>query len=140
MATMASAATAARMPPTILPLPLTTEAASDVLLAMAPSDDRGLTPFLVEDALAAGTDVSEGGLVPLSVRPACGARTPSEGLGVAAGREGLAPIADVGVTDGRAAGRLVFLAVGRPPNCEPTTGRWAGREGPTDLEGMAGLR
>ena len=42
-------------------------------------------PFFAEDALAAGTDVSERGLAPANVRPACGARAPSEGLGVAMG-------------------------------------------------------
>ena len=96
-------------------------------------------PFFAEDALAAGTDVSERGLVPANVRLACGARAPSEGLGVAMDREVLVPIAGLGVTDGRGAGRLVFLEAGRPPSCEPTTGRLAGRTAPTDLEGMAGL-
>ena len=96
-------------------------------------------PFFAEDALAAGTDVSERGLAPANVRLACDARAPSEGLGVATGREVLVPIAGLGVTEGREAGRLAFLEAGRPPSCEPTTGRLAGRTAPTDLEGMAGL-
>ena len=96
-------------------------------------------PFVAEDALAAGTDVSERGLAPANVRLACGARALSEGLVVAMGREVLVPIAGLGVTEGHGAGRLVFLEAGRPPSCEPTTGRLAGRTDPTDLEGMAGL-
>ena len=41
-------------------MPVTTEAASDVLFTIAPSEDNGLTLFLPEGFLAvAGTDVSE---------------------------------------------------------------------------------
>lgn len=57
-------------------------------------------PFVAEDALAAGTDVSERGLAPANVRLACGARALSEGLVVAMGREVLVPIAGLGVTEG----------------------------------------
>ena len=61
-------------------------------------------PFFFEDDLAAGTDANERGLAPANVRLVCGARAPSEGLGVAMGREVLAPIADLDVTEGREAG------------------------------------
>ena len=97
-------------------------------------------PFFAEDALAAGTDVSERGLAPANVRPACGARVPSEGLGVAMGREVLVPIAGLGVTEGRTTGRATFLAAGRPPSCEPAVGRLAGRTDLAGLEGIADLR
>lgn len=102
MATTTSTAKTARTPPTILPLPVTTEAASDVLFAIAPSEDNGLKPFLLEGFLAvAGTDVSERGFDAPSVRPGRAALVPVEGLGAAMGRAGLAPITGFDVTEGR---------------------------------------
>ena len=97
-------------------------------------------PFLPESSFAeAGTDVSERGLDAPNVRLGRAAVTPNEGLGDAMGREGLAPIACPGVTEGRDAGRAIFLAAGRPPSCESTAGRLVDRVDPMDLEGAPDL-
>ena len=125
----------------ILPLPLTAETAPAARFAATPIEDSGLMPFLPESSFAeAGTDVSERGLDPPSVRPGRVAVIPNEGLGDAMGREGLAPIACLGVTEGRDAGRAIFLAAGRPPSCEPATGRLVDRVDPMGLEGVSDLR